>query len=72
MPTDERGSDARSTAERRRREDRLAAEFERVAAELGSGEAALHGYDVTLDPAHERGGVRFSGGWLRFDLAAEE
>lgn len=50
------------------REDKLAAEFERVAAALRDGEAAVYGYDVDPDAPAQRGAVAYSGGWLAFEF----
>ncbi|MFB6165014.1 MAG: hypothetical protein ABEJ31_07630 [Haloarculaceae archaeon] len=47
----------------------LAAEFERVAADLRDGEATLYGYDVRRDRTdRERGGIAYDGGWLTFEI----
>ena len=51
------------------RADALAAELDRIAAELRTGTATLYGYDVEAEPTErERGGVDYSGGWLSFEI----
>jgi hypothetical protein len=53
------------------REDRVAAELERLAADLRDGEATLYGYRVETEPPVERGAVAAPGRWFEFELREE-
>jgi hypothetical protein len=54
------------------REERLAADFEELAAALRAGEATLYGYRVRTDPPVERGAVAAPAGWFEFEFRHEK